>query len=198
MANGKFQGKYVHFNVIPNSGKTDQHIVSEQLVHKIAPHHIMTSPHETGLTAPPNERHIPVYSQEPSPLSRQEHAQQAYTSHKNTYKYPNSGVMTYQECPPTLYHIYLWSDITPASKSTAASLQQSKDSTQNDVMTQHLHQQMLNQSQLNDTLGSILNNHQSLQRETISMMNEMSRSYENEQFIHGIQMFNGKNIDFDK
>ena len=64
------------------------------------------------------------------------------------------------------------------------------------MMTQHLHQQMLNQSQLNDTLGSILNNQQSLQRETISMMNEMSKRYENEQFIHHIQMINGKNIDF--
>ena len=29
------------------------------------------------------------------------------------------------------------------------------------------------------------------------MMNEMSKRHENEQFIHDIQMFNGKNIDFD-
>ena len=35
-----------------------------------------------------------------------------------------------------------------------------------------------------------------MQRETISMMNEMSRWHENEQFIHDIPMFNGKNIDF--
>ena len=34
----------------------------------------MVTPHETGLTAPAHERHIPVYSQEPSPLSRQEQA----------------------------------------------------------------------------------------------------------------------------
>ena len=39
---------------------------------------------------------------------------------------------------------------------------------------------MLNQSQLNDTLDSILNNQQSLQR------------------VHDIQMFNGKKIDFDE
>ena len=45
------------------------------------------------------------------------------------------------------------------------SFQRSKDSAQNDVMTQLLYQQMLNQSQLNDTLGSILNNQPSLQRE---------------------------------
>ena len=77
-------------------------------------------------------------------------------------------------------------------------IQQSKESAQNDAMTQHLHQQTPNQSQLNDTLGSILNKQQSLQRETISMMNEMSKRQENEQFIHGIQMFNGKDIDFDK
>ena len=30
------------------------------------------------------------------------------------------------------------------------------------------------------------------------MMNEMSKRHENEQFIHDIQMFNGKNIDFDE
>ena len=72
------------------------------------------------------------------------------------------------------------------------SLQQSKDSILNDVVTQHLQQQTLNQSKLNDTLGSILNNKQSLQRETISMMNEMLKRHENEQFIHDIQMFNGK------
>ena len=76
--------------------------------------------------------------------------------------------------------------------------QQSNDNVQNDVVTQHLHQQMLNQSQLNDTLGSILNNQQSLQRDTISMMNKMSKRHENEQFIHYMQMFNGKNIDFDE
>ena len=74
MSDEEFQGNYVHFNVVPNSGKTDQWIASEPLVHEIAPHHIMTTPHETGLTAPPNERHIPVYSQGPSPLSRQESA----------------------------------------------------------------------------------------------------------------------------
>ena len=57
---------------------------------------------------------------------------------------------------------------------------------------------MLNKSQLNDTLGSILNNQQSLQRETISLMYEMSKRHENELFIHDIQMFNGKNLDFDE
>ena len=74
-------------------------IVSQPLVHEIAPHYITTTPQETGLTAPPNERHIPVYAQEPSPLSRQKHAQQAYTSHATTYQYLNSSVMPNQECP---------------------------------------------------------------------------------------------------
>ena len=86
----------------------------------------------------------------------------------------------------------------PTSSSTATSPQHLKDSAQNDVVTQHLHQQMLIQSQLNDTLGSILNNQQSLQKETIFMINEMSKTHENEQFIHDIQMFNGKNTDFDE
>ena len=57
------------------------------------------------------------------------------------------------------------------------SLQQSQDSSPNDEMTQHLQQQTLNQSQLNDTLGSILNKHQSLQRKAISVMNEMHKRH---------------------
>ena len=77
MSNGEFQGKYVHYKVVPNSGETDQQMVSKLLVPEIAPHNITITPHATGLTAPLNERHIPVYSQEPSPLSRQEHVQQA-------------------------------------------------------------------------------------------------------------------------
>ena len=74
-------------------------MVSEPLVQKIAPFHIMTIPHGTGLTAPPNGRHIQVYLQEPSPLSRQECAQQAYTSHTPTYQYPSSNVIPDKECP---------------------------------------------------------------------------------------------------
>ena len=58
----------------------------------------MATPHETGLTAPPNERHIPLSAQEPSPLSRQECAQQAYTSYATTYQYLNSNVIPNQEC----------------------------------------------------------------------------------------------------
>ena len=46
--------------------------------------------------------------------------------------------------------------------------------------------------------GLILNNQQSLQRETITMMNEMSKRHKNEQFIHDIQIFNKKNIGFDE
>ena len=99
MTNGEFQGKYVQFNVLPNSGKTDQQIVSEPLVHDIAPCHIMATSQETGLTAPPNERYIPLYAQESSPLSRQGHAQQTYTSHVTTYQYLNSSVIPNQECP---------------------------------------------------------------------------------------------------
>ena len=188
MSNGGFQGKYVHFNVIPNYGKIDQHIVSKPLVYKIASHQVMTIPHETDLTA----------TQESSPLSRQDHAQQAYTSHATTYQYPNSNVMPGQESPQP----YITS--TPGQipylhqNPLQLSLQQSKDSTLNDVVTQHLLQQMLNQSHFNDTLGSILNNQQSLQRKTISMMNKMLKRHENKQFICDIQMFNGKNIDFDE
>ena len=143
MSNGEFQGKYVHFNVIPTPGKTDQCIVSEPLVHKIASCHIMTTPHEIGVTAPPNKRHIPVNSQEPSPLSRQEHAQQAYTSHVTTYKYLNSSVMPKQECPNLMLHLLLVRYHT-CIKINSSSPQQSKDSAQNNMVTQHLHQQTLN------------------------------------------------------
>ena len=87
MKNREFQGKYVLFNVVPSSVKTDQWIVSEPLVHEIAPCHIMAIHQKTGLTAPLKERHIPVYAQELSLLSRQECAQQACTSHVTTYQY---------------------------------------------------------------------------------------------------------------
>ena len=46
MTNGEFHGKYVQVNVVPNSGKTDQQIVGELLVHEIAPHHIRATPQE--------------------------------------------------------------------------------------------------------------------------------------------------------
>ena len=94
-----FQGKYIQFNIVSNSGRTDQWIVSELLVHEIAPCYIMATPQETGLTAPPNVRYIPVYAQESSPLSRQEHAQQACTSHTSRYQNPNLGIMPNQEFP---------------------------------------------------------------------------------------------------
>ena len=54
MTNREFQGKYVQFDVVPHSGKTDQQIVGETLVHEIAPCHEMATPQETGLTAPPS------------------------------------------------------------------------------------------------------------------------------------------------
>ena len=60
------------------------------------------------------------------------------------------------------------------------------------------HNQALNQSQLNNTLGSILSSQQNLQQETVSVMNEMSKRHDNEQFIGDIQIFDGKNIDFNK
>ena len=59
--------------------------------------------------------------------------------------------MPSQECPQP--HITLTPGQIPYlhQMQQQLPLQQSKDSTQNDVVTQHLHQQMLNQSQLNDT-----------------------------------------------
>ena len=97
--NGEFQVKYVQFNTVPSSDKTDQQIVGETLVDEIAPHHVMATPWETGLTAPLSERHIPLYGQEPLSLSRQGCAQLACTSYTTTYQYPNSNVIPNQECP---------------------------------------------------------------------------------------------------
>ena len=104
VTNRQIQGEYVQFNVVPKSVKTDQWIVSEPLVHEIPSHHIMATPQETGLTSPPNERHIPLYAQEPSPLSRQGCAQQTYTSHGTTYQYPNSSIIPNQESPNLILH----------------------------------------------------------------------------------------------
>ena len=82
--------------------------------------------------------------------------------------------------------------IRPHISSTASSIDPS------DVVVQHLQQQALNQSQLNNTLSSILSSHQNVQQETVSVMNEMSKRHENEHFIRDIQIFDGKNIDFDE
>ena len=114
------------------------------------------------------------------------------------YQLMNSSIMPNKECPQP--HITSTPGQIPYLHLTQQQLplQQLRDNAQNDVVTKHLHQQMLNQSQLNDTSGSILSSQQSLQRETISMRNEMSKRQENEQFIHDIQMFNGKNIAFDE
>ena len=67
-----------------------------------------------------------------------------------------------------------------------------------DVVVQHLQQQALNQSQLNDTLSSILSSQKNLQQETVSVMNEISKRHENEQFIRDTQIFDGNNIDFNE
>ena len=47
-------------------------------------------------------------------------------------------------------------------------------------------------------LGSILSSHQHLQQETVSLMNEISKRHEKEQFIRDTQIFDSKNIDFDE
>ena len=44
VSNGEFQGKYIHFNLIPKSDDFDQRKVSELLVQEIAPHHAMNTP----------------------------------------------------------------------------------------------------------------------------------------------------------
>ena len=101
MTNGEFQGKCVQFNAVPISGETDEWIVGELLGDQTAPYHLMATPQETGLIAPPNEGHIPLYTQEPSPLSRQgmHHiSDETYTSHVTTYQYPKSSVIPNQKC----------------------------------------------------------------------------------------------------
>ena len=67
-----------------------------------------------------------------------------------------------------------------------------------DVVVQHFQQQALNQSQLNDTLGSILSSQQNLQSETVWVMNEMSKRHDNGQFIREKQIFDSKDINFNE
>ena len=59
-------------------------------------------------------------------------------------------------------------------------VKQQAQSDPSDVVVQHLQQQALKQSQLNNTLSSILSSQQNLQQETVSVMNEMPRGHENE------------------
>ena len=59
-----------------------------------------------------------------------------------------------------------------------------------------MQQQALNQTQLNDILGSILSSQQNLQQGKVSRMDEMSKRHENEHFIRDIQIADGKSIDF--
>ena len=65
-------------------------------------------------------------------------------------------------------------------------VQQQAQSDPSDIVVQHSQQQALTQSQLNDTLNSILSNQQNLQRETVSVMDEMSKRHDSEQFIRDI------------
>ena len=98
-AGGKVVKCYLNCLVEQHYIKSNTFTFSEPLVHEIAPHHITATPQETGLTVPLNERHIPLYAQEPSLLSRQGHSQQTYTSRMTTYQYLNLSVIPIQDCP---------------------------------------------------------------------------------------------------
>ena len=108
-----------NINVIPNSGKTDQCIVSKPLVHEIAPHHIMATPHETGLTAPPKKDTFHCI-----------HKSLHHLVGKIMYSRPilhmqqPTNIQTQLSCltknAPASYYIYSWSDTICASKSSAA------------------------------------------------------------------------------
>ena len=133
-----FQGKYIQLNVVPNSDKTDQQIVSEPLVHEIALGHITANSPENWFDSTTKcQAYSSVCTRGFYHFSRQEHAQQASTSHVTTYQYLNSSIMPNQECLEP--HITSTSSQIPvhASNSTAASPLQSKDNAQNNVVTQH-------------------------------------------------------------
>ena len=72
-----------------------------------------------------------------------------------------------------------------------------KDSPLTDIVIQYLQSQTLNQLQLNDTLGSILNNQQSWQRETISL-SEMSNNMKMNSSFMTFQCSMENSIDFDE
>ena len=169
MSNGEFQEKYVHFNVIPKSDEFDQRRFSQLLVQKIAPQHATNILHETGLTSP--QEHPPFDKQECEPL--------AHTSLATTHPFPKSNITPGQDVLQP--HSTSTPGQTPVLQQNhvQSSLQQSKDNPPTDLVVQYLQQQTLNESQLNNILHSILNNQQSLQRETISMKNEMWERHEN-------------------
>ena len=171
-------------NVIPNSGEIDQCIVRQTIGAWNSTPPCNNYPHETGLTAP----------QEPSPLSRQEHAQQEYTSHVTTWPISiiqmsclakNASNLTlhlllirYHTCtkincsPPfsnlkTVHHEWCGDPTLTAADAEPITIKW------------HI--------RLNFKQPAVF-----CKEETISMINEMSKRHENEQFIHDIQMFNEK------
>ena len=95
-----------------------------------------------------------------------------------------------------------WNEVGPPPNNTSTPFQpqnhnsplepQKNQLGPNDIVIQHLQQQALNQTQLYNMLGSILSSQQNLQWETVSLMNEMSKRHENEQFIRDILIFDGK------
>ena len=104
----------------------------------------MTTPQEPGLTAPQSERHIPLHTQDSSPITRQGHAQQVYTSHTTTYQYPNSNAIPNWESHQTSCYIHPWLDTIPISSSTATpSFSNQMTMPQSDVVTQQLQWQTL-------------------------------------------------------
>ena len=141
MSNGEFQGKCIHFNVIPRSYDLHQRKVSKLLVHELAPNNTTDTPCETGLTS----------AQEHLPFDRQECAPLAHTSHATIHPFSNSNIISGQ------VSLQPHSTSTPGQtpvlhqNHVQSSLQKSKENPLTDLETQHLQQQTLNQSQLNDT-----------------------------------------------
>ena len=141
MSSREFQGKYVHFNVFPKSDDLDQRKVSKLLVHEIAPHHASNMPHETGLTSP--EVHPPFQWQESAPL--------AHTSHATTHPFPIQISYLVKKASNPIVPLPLGQAPVLHQNHVQSSLQQSKDNPPTDLVTQHLQQQTLKQSQLDNT-----------------------------------------------
>ena len=124
MSNGEFQGKYIHFNVIPKSDDLDQWKVSAK--NSTLPG--TATPHETGLNQP--HKHPPFDRQECEPL--------AHISYMATYPCPCPNIISDQECLQP--HITSTPGQTPFlhQNQVQSYLQQSKDIPPADLVTHHL------------------------------------------------------------
>ena len=179
-----------------NSAKSQQ-VKGEAKVQSITPIHVMLTPQAWELTDPNDGTHYLTQI-----------FQQTNTHNPNVYSQSRLYPLDY---PPqrslgghqliNQQNGTIWNEVYPPSNNTLTPFQPQNHSPSltplqnqlgpSDIVVQHLQQQTLNQTLLNDRLHSILSSQQNIQWETVSMMKER---HENEQCIRNIQNFDGKTL----